>query len=1056
MDTKSKNNDIMAKDRDAGSRFKNQWPVMLVCLLVCALLSVAVLGYGAWAFKSPDRSYAKAYESSEFADGLYRDSYMLYWKLQQKELDDFTLSPAQVFFPSYRDTMLNASGIAREDYDTEEEYQAAVAGHTSYMEQAAGQFDGQLLDYMNTRSHEFDNRWNGTGYLALDLDTGAYIGTWNDELAALARGDASADTLANLQNNYAYYAVLRFGENGSLGVPAVYGAPQDTMDNLRTTDMEQLLLQNTDQYGYSNTPFTGTMQAPSNMAIVFPVPKGMVSSFYSNATGYDIDHMNSAGIPFVYYLAVFIAMGVAVLLWLRPQSPLRQSPAAKLPPEVSFIAICAVMGFYNASLEYSLMRLFRGDYAAALAQRGVFTTIGAIFSYGFFAAVLAAIFLVAMAAAASVMQIKELGFGDYIRERSLCMWFWRRFSTQIKAAWAWVTDIDLSEPGNRTIIKILAVNFVVLAFLCSIWFFGIFGLIVYTVILYFVLKKYADKLKLNYAKLLDATGQMAEGRLDVHIDQDLGVFTPLGQELDKVQKGFTVAVRDATKSQRMKTELISNVSHDLKTPLTAIITYVNLLKREDLTDEERQSYVATLDQKSQRLKHLIEDLFEMSKASSGDIVLHPTKVDLPALVRQVELEARDDLEAAGIEFRYNFPPGKVELLLDGEKTSRIFENLIMNVAKYGMPGTRAYVTIVAGEKLVTLEMKNISKNELTFDTGEITERFMRGDSSRSSDGSGLGLAIVKSFAEAQGAQFKIVTDGDMFKAYITFSRLPGVAVPRAAAPQPQAAPGADPLTAGFGAPSSSYKPPAAAFATGPVHTGQPGQPPHQSGTNNPFGQFNFNQVADVAVDVANQAVSAVASAARQVADKAKQATDTAKQATDSAKEQKRAAKEALAQAKQQAKDAARRMREEARQSRRDKRSGYSEHPYAERPYHGQPQQPQQPYWQQPYQGQNGPYGQASHIVPPPPAYTPYAPVNTPPPNPEPPPAEVLHPENLFAGIPDPAEAPRPELTLEVDLSDVPLPEPELTVPTPPKVDEVLQPTLELYPLPELLDDEDPA
>lgn len=256
----------------------------------------------------------------------------------------------------------------------------------------------------------------------------------------------------------------------------------------------------------------------------------------------------------------------------------------------------------------------------------------------------------------------------------------------------------------------------------------------------------------------------------------------------------------------MKTELITNVSHDLKTPLTAIITYVNLLKDENITEEERRSYIDILDRKSLRLKKLIEDLFEVSKAASGNVELKKSPVDLSEMVRQAVAEQQDRLEAAGIDCRVRTPgsgwstsvpaafantdnnstdaairssassepggnttnPERVLLELDSEKTYRVLENLLVNVAKYALAGTRAWVQleVISDEAVITI--KNTSAQELDFDVDTLTERFVRGDKSRNTEGSGLGLAIVKNFVELQGGQFEIVTDGDLFKAIVRF------------------------------------------------------------------------------------------------------------------------------------------------------------------------------------------------------------------------------------------------------------------------------------------------
>lgn len=275
-------------------------------------------------------------------------------------------------------------------------------------------------------------------------------------------------------------------------------------------------------------------------------------------------------------------------------------------------------------------------------------------------------------------------------------------------------------------------------------------------------------MKNSFEILLYATNKIADGNLDIEINENLGLFDPLKENLIKIQSGLKKAINEEVKSQRMKTELISNVSHDLKTPLTSIITYVDLLKSENLTEEERKAYIDTLDKKSQRLKFLIEDLFEVSRATSGNINLNLVKVDIIELMRQTEIELEDKIKNANLKIRNNFPGNKVILQLDSQKTFRIFENLLNNVVKYAMEGSRVYVDIIDNEDKIEITIKNMSAEEINFEAEDIVERFERGDKSRDTEGSGLGLAIVKSFVEVQGGTFNVDVDGDLFKVTIIF------------------------------------------------------------------------------------------------------------------------------------------------------------------------------------------------------------------------------------------------------------------------------------------------
>ena len=328
-----------------------------------------------------------------------------------------------------------------------------------------------------------------------------------------------------------------------------------------------------------------------------------------------------------------------------------------------------------------------------------------------------------------------------------------------------MTDIDFREKSNKTILKIVGVNFLILAITCSLWFFGIMALVVYSVVLFLILRKYYSDLQEKYAVLLKATGEIAKGNLDVVITEDLGVFQPFKPEIEKIQNGFKKAVDEEVKSQRMKTELITNVSHDLKTPLTAIITYVDLLKNEK-DEEKKKEYIDVLERKSLRLKVLIEDLFEISKASSKNVTLNIIDVDVVNLFKQVKFELEDKIKAANLEFRCTYPEEKVILPLDSQKTYRIFENLLVNIVKYAMPYTRVYVEITKEKEKVRIRMKNVSATELNFNPEELTERFVRGDTARNTEGSGLGLAIAKSFTELQKGKLKIETEADLFKAEI--------------------------------------------------------------------------------------------------------------------------------------------------------------------------------------------------------------------------------------------------------------------------------------------------
>ncbi len=381
-----------------------------------------------------------------------------------------------------------------------------------------------------------------------------------------------------------------------------------------------------------------------------------------------------------------------------------------------------------------------------------------------------------------VKYVFHKGFKAYWKENTVFMWLWYKISNASHR----MVQIDLDSKRNRTLLKIVGLNaismialFVVMVILMRSML-GYYSyssptlmflfILVYSIILLIVAKKEYDKIGNDYDKLLKATKKLSDGDFNVDIHEDLGVFNSLRDELTDIKNGFEKAVKEEVKSQRMKTELISNVSHDLKTPLTSIITYVDLLKNEAISEEERQQYVATLDRNALRLKNLIDDLFEVSKVNSGNVSLNLVDVDVVALIKQAQFECLDKLNEANLDVRTTFSEDKIIYQLDSSKTYRIFENLFVNIAKYALPNTRVYVNVEALEDRVLISFKNISANEIDFDAEEITERFVQGDKSRNSGGSGLGLAIAKSFTELQNGSFKIEIDGDLFKAMIQFRK----------------------------------------------------------------------------------------------------------------------------------------------------------------------------------------------------------------------------------------------------------------------------------------------
>ena len=240
----------------------------------------------------------------------------------------------------------------------------------------------------------------------------------------------------------------------------------------------------------------------------------------------------------------------------------------------------------------------------------------------------------------------------------------------------------------------------------------------------------------------------------------------MAKYINDIAGGFTNAIEQSLKSERLKTELITNVSHDIKTPLTSIINYVDLLKKEDINNAQIEQYIAVLDKKSQRLKKLIEDLVEASKVSSGNVKLNMEVINLKELLNQMVGEFEDKLEKKNLKLEMDLPEENVLIKADNRYLYRVIENVFSNISKYALEGSRVYIKLEKQKEEVYLEFKNISKDKLNISAEELMQRFVRGDKSRYTEGSGLGLSIAESLTELQGGKFKIDIDGDLFKVEI--------------------------------------------------------------------------------------------------------------------------------------------------------------------------------------------------------------------------------------------------------------------------------------------------
>jgi signal transduction histidine kinase len=607
---------------------------------------------------------------------------------------------------------------------------------------------------------------------------------WSGDALLNSSSKATLKELVNKQDtSYAFRAAFTFQEDGEISDIQVSG---NQTDERTQYDLEQYLLKM--QVGDNQWK---DISNPSEVQVVYGVTvenlKSYIESndYIAELSVYELMENEVFG-GFIAAFVVIIALG-AVFFSMRNPDIFDNHKVFAVPFELVLVVLGTMMslGYFVAKVVWITIGGDGTEYLRG-SNAGLNTLLFSGANVVMWFIVFGVVFW-AFVCISAVFRMKK----EYWVQRTLCAkgirWIkkggdeygkkikrgaggiWSKTITFCKRQYDVLMHLDFQDKTNRTIFKIIAINFAVLLVVCSMWFYGIAALVIYSIVLFIFLKKYFKDIQIKYKLLLRATNQLAEGDLDTPIGEDMGIFNPIQEELKKIQSGFKKAVEEEVKSERMKTELVTNVSHDLKTPLTAIITYTDLLKTEK-EEEKRKEYIEILEKKSLRLKLLIEDLFEISKAASKNVTMNFMQIDIVDLLKQVGLEYDSKIKESNLDFRWSLPEHKIVLWLDSQKTYRIFENLILNITKYAMPHTRVYVDMVEKENQIWITMKNISEMELNFNVDEITDRFVRGDVSRNTEGSGLGLAIAKSFTELQHGTLKISTEADLYKAEIVFPK----------------------------------------------------------------------------------------------------------------------------------------------------------------------------------------------------------------------------------------------------------------------------------------------
>lgn len=397
------------------------------------------------------------------------------------------------------------------------------------------------------------------------------------------------------------------------------------------------------------------------------------------------------------------------------------------------------------------------------------------FSYGDAnAAKLVAYVLIFEAAAAlclwwCISFARRLKIGNVIKSCisiRLLLWCWRVFKNLLDFVGRTLKGMALIPKASVIIFGILFIEFFWIvgfgadgAALVFGWFIERSVLVLLTLYVLLCMKK-----------LLKAGKEISQGNMDYHVDTGK-MYGPLrehGEQLNRISEGMNKAVNARMKSEHFKTELITNVSHDIKTPLTSIINYVDLLEKEEIDNEKAKEYIQVLSRQSARLKKLIDDLIEASKASTGNLNVNMERCELGVLIDQSAGEYAEKLKAAGLELVITKPEEPVVIMADGRHMWRVFDNLLNNVCKYAMAGTRVYLNLDKAAGKATVTFRNISASQLNISGEELMERFVRGDSSRNTEGSGLGLSIARSLVQLQNGELELTVDGDLFKVVLRF------------------------------------------------------------------------------------------------------------------------------------------------------------------------------------------------------------------------------------------------------------------------------------------------
>lgn len=719
---------------------------ILISVLLLVLIGMGAIASYPHIYEKVQQNNDNYYEEEDFLYRVAQSSLSLYWKLKQQGAEK-ELTPLETFWP---------------DYEAPAPHSAAVVyggtGEYTYS------YDMSDYDYEQGRIYDEVQSFNNAvrdRYYAMKSGQSIYF--W-------AKDNVNGTVLSNMkpsmkdeigengnvlqpEEQFKYCIKINYDKDGKVQVENVYGASLESQLPLADIDMEEFMY----WYGsMSSVDYYGSMENPKDMTVVLAIDDQQTDWYY----GYWKSRMSfiDNGFGLVYFGAFGLVMLLGLLLPLIKALNLGKGISRALPFELCIAGLFMAAAMVEPFTEMAYQTA-SGVMRESLLQNSFSQSAAELMAYGsnliawFF--LLGGVYLIAL----SLRQMFTMGPKQYFLKKCWCIRFAAWCCRGVRALFFDMGRVDLSEKSNKMLLKTIFANFVILTLICCFWFFGVLGLIIYSIILFLIIKSRIDDAKAGYQKLMNYIRKMKDGRLDLTIDENLDVFEPMKQELLDLSRGMELAVEREMESQRVTSSMLFEAAAGLQEPLERLLQDTKDILEEQ-TEEGRKRLLQEMEEQTAKLKPVIERLKNASSASAQSSRVDAEPVDISSLIRQVQFELAPQAEAAQISFRLQLPDEKVLLTLDSEKTYQIFDILLRNILKYGQAGSRAYVTVKDMESCVEVVLKNTSANEL--------EGFgLNGGIEKSG---GLNTALARSLAELMGGTCETAIDGDLYKTILVFHK----------------------------------------------------------------------------------------------------------------------------------------------------------------------------------------------------------------------------------------------------------------------------------------------